>query len=313
MRKYLIGLVIALGIILAGLIIVFGLVLNGTITRQTFEAEKNEISIPTAEASALPTQTPKKQIVVLDPGHGKDSGNMSEEDKSADGWVLSTEKGGWGEWRHWKSGTVWDDCRGSGCSGRHPDGGSCWYPIENGDRDIVPELNLNNTLNAKIYLEDMGYEVRLTRNSNDENPSMTKRLTYCYSGGDTSTEPDADVFVCIHSNAGGGQGSAYMALSGVYDQSGVLAPAEYISESNILGQLINNQIVSDTQLSAFVDGRYEGFPTAVLFCKSPVPIAYLEIGFFDNASDLEVLTNDSETIGRAIAVGVDNYFKTKSN
>ena len=101
MRKYLIGLVIALGIILAGLIIVFGLVLNGTITRQTFEAEKNEISIPTAEASALPTQTPKKQIVVLDPGHGKDSGNMSEEDKSADGWVLSTEKGGWGEWRHW--------------------------------------------------------------------------------------------------------------------------------------------------------------------------------------------------------------------
>ena len=42
MRKYLIGLVIALGIILAGLIIVFGLVLNGTITRQTFEAEKNE-------------------------------------------------------------------------------------------------------------------------------------------------------------------------------------------------------------------------------------------------------------------------------
>ena len=97
MRKYLIGLVIALGIILAGLIIVFGLVLNGTITRQTFEAEKNEISVPTAEASALPTQTPKKQIVVLDPGHGKDSGNMSEEDKSADGWVLSTEKGGWGE------------------------------------------------------------------------------------------------------------------------------------------------------------------------------------------------------------------------
>ena len=55
-----------------------------------------------------------------------------------------------------------------------PDGGSCWYPIENGDRDIEPEINLNNTLNAKKYLEEMGYEVRLTRNSNDENPSMTK-------------------------------------------------------------------------------------------------------------------------------------------
>ena len=54
--------------------------------------KKNEISIPTAEASALPTQTPKKQIVVLDPGHGKDSGNMSEEDKSADGWVFKHRK-----------------------------------------------------------------------------------------------------------------------------------------------------------------------------------------------------------------------------
>lgn len=96
MRKYLIGLVIALGIILAGLIIVFGLVLNGTITRQTFEAEKNEISIPTAEPIASPTQTPKKQIVVLDPGHGKDSGKMNGEEKTAEGWIMSSEKDGWG-------------------------------------------------------------------------------------------------------------------------------------------------------------------------------------------------------------------------
>ena len=115
----------------------------------------------------------------------------------------------------------------------------------------------------------MGYEVRLTRNSNDENPSMTKRLTYCYSGGDTSTEPDADVFVCIHSNAGGGQGSAYRLCRGVYDQSGVLAPAEYISESNILGQLINNQIVSDTRCPLCRRGDMK--VSQPRFCSAKVP------------------------------------------
>ena len=80
-----------------------------------------------------------------------------------------------------------------------------------------------------------------------------------------------------------------------------------------MGQLINNQIVSDTQLSAFVDGRYEGFPNRGFVLQKSRTDSLFGNGFFDNASDLEVLTNDSETIGRAIAVGVDNYFKTKSN
>lgn len=316
MRKYLISLVTVLSVILIGLIIVFALVLNGTITKETFGINSNGADISenfkeeAAPASPEPTNSPKK-IVVLDPGHGKSSSQMSDEKKSDEMWIYNSGKG-WGEWRHWKSETTWIDCEGTGCTGRVPSGGSCWYRMSDGDRDTEPEINLSNALNAKKYLEEMGYDVRMTRTSNEENPSMTKRLIYCYKNQDTNSQPDADIFVCIHSNAGGGRGSAYMSLSGKYDQAGTLSAEEYVQESNTLGSFINNRIVTETSMPAFSGGKYDGFPTTILFCKSPIPLAYLEIGFYDNSSDLNILETESDGIGKAIANGIDDYFKAKT-
>ena len=179
--------------------------------------------------------------------------------------------------------------------------------MENGDRETEPEINLRNTVSAAAHLEEMGYEVRLTRNSNLTNPSMTKRLIYCYPNNDTSAVPDADLFVCIHSNAGGGRGSAYVELSGTYDQADIRDDYAYIS--NTIGKYINDEIVADTSMPAYCGGRLEGIPELVLFCKSPIPIAYLEIGFFDNGSDLNILQNEYEAIGSAVANGIDKYCK----
>lgn len=259
-----------------------------------------------SDAQTAKTPAQSRGIIVIDPGHGKSSSAMSEQEKINNGWIYSAQKGGWGEWRHWKSNTVWQDCNGSGCSGRAPQNGGCWYPIGAGDRDTEPQINLNNALAAKRYLEDMGYEVRLTRSDNSTNPSMTQRLKYCYPSLDTTQPPDADAFVCLHSNAGGGRGSYYIALSGLYDQAGI--SSDYITSGNALGQSINSRIVSETQLSAAgSNGRYDGYPTLVLFCKSPITIAYMEIGFFDNASDLAILNSSSDAIGKAIAEGIDDY------
>lgn len=265
---------------------------------------------PTKEPTPEVTSSSLKGIIVLDPGHGKSSSAMSESEKINDGWIYNSQKGGWGEWRHWKSGTVWQDCMGSGCSGRSPQNGGCWYPIGNGDRDTEPQINLNNTLAAKKYLEQMGYEVRLTRSDNSTNPSMTQRLKYCYPANDTTQAPDADAYICIHSNAGGGRGSYYIALSGLYDQKGI--SSTYASEGNALGAAINNRIVAETPLAAAgTGGRYDGYPTLILFCKSPIPIAYMEIGFFDNSSDLSILNSNSDAIGKAIAEGIDDYMSSK--
>lgn len=248
-----------------------------------------------------------KGIIVLDPGHGISSSSMSDTQKQYDGWLYNPQKGGWGEWRHYKSGSK-TDCMGSNCLGRAPKNGSCWYAIGNGDRDTEPDLNMNNVLAAQKYLEEMGYTVRVTRSA-AENPSMTKRTEYCYPNNDTSLSPDADVFVCVHSNAGGGSGSYYIALSGQYDQPEI--PTDYIEKSNTLGKFINDRIVSETALSAASGGRYDGYPELILFFKSPVPIAYMEIGFYDNASDLAILKSSCDAIGKAIAEGVNDYMTTR--
>lgn len=250
------------------------------------EVEESRLSIP---------------IIVLDAGHGELSGNMSDEQKTADGWIYSPVRGGWGEWRHWKSGTVWTDCEGSGCNHR----GECWYPIGGGDRSLEPELTLNNTLSAARYLEELGYEVRLTRTDNSQNPSMTKRLEYCYPNGDTAAAPDAALFICIHSNAGGGRGSAYIQLSGAYDQAGI--SSDYAYSGNTLGKYINDRITGDTSMGTYSGGVIGGLPHLVLFSKCPVTIAYLEIGFFDNSADLNILRTESDAIGKAIAYGAHYY------
>ncbi|MBE7043292.1 MAG: hypothetical protein E7399_07360 [Ruminococcaceae bacterium] len=245
------------------------------------------------------------KIIVLDPGHGKSSSLMSEKEKIDAGYTYIPGRG-WGEWRHFKSGTMWQDCEGFGCSGRAPKNGGCWYPITAGDRDTEPDLNYNNALNAKKYLEQMGYTVRLTRGQND-NPSITDRIKQCYPDGNTNLAPDAAAYICIHANAGGGRGSCYISLSGLYDQSGI--PENYIQAGNMLGQSINNQIIQNTSMPIHGNGIYTTYPELILFCKSPVPVAYMEIGFYDNASDLWILQNESDGIGKSIAQGIDAYYE----
>ena len=265
------------------------------------EEEKNEVAL-----SAETTDTSGKKIIVIDPGHGKSSALMSVDEKKASGWVQNSG-GAWGEWRHYKSGSSTVDCMASGCSGRVTPNGACWYPIGNSDRATEPELNLANALAAKAYLEAMGYAVRMTRTTNEENPSITRRISYCYPGNDTSLSADASAFICIHSNAGGGRGTAYISAGGVYDQKGI--SDTYVSDSNRLGELCNDSIVNSTSIGKCGNGVIGFEPELIAFCKSPVPCGYLEIGFFDNSAELAVLRSESDKIGKAIAEGVDKFMK----
>lgn len=236
----------------------------------------------------------QNQIVVLDAGHGKPSSQMSDEEKTAEGYEYNENIKEWGEWRHYKDSAFGEDCHG--CDKPCPLGASCWYAMGNADRETEPELNLNNALAAKKYLEELGYEVRMTRTSNADNPSMNKRVSYCFPDNDIKKSPDAAAYVCIHSNAGGGRGTSYISIT----------DGDYIEASNDMGRLINDRIASATGLS---NNEPIDTPHLVLFNKCPVPIAYLEIGFYDDASDLEILQSQSDFIGKAIAQGVDEYLK----
>ena len=247
-----------------------------------------------------------KKIIVLDAGHGKSSSSMSSDEKIAEGYEYNENRGSWGEWRHYKNGTFGEECHGSGCTETAPSNGSCWYPIGNGDRSTEPQINLNNTLAAKKYLEQMGYEVRLTRSSNEQNPSMTKRVSYCFPNNDITKQPDAALYVCLHSNAGGGRGTSYIALEDTYRQSYI--GSDYVAQSNRAGDIINRKVAAASGLRQNGPIGNEGW--LILFNKSPVPIAYLEIGFFDSSADLSILNSSYDEIGKAVAEGVDEYLNS---
>ncbi len=266
---------------------------------------KAEMGDTTEEIQNLVVPLSRK-VIVLDAGHGKPSSQMTAEEKSQSGWVQNSS-GQWGEWRHYKTGSANENCEGTGCSGRATPAGSCWYPIEATDRNVEPDINLQNAMVAKRHLEARGYTVRLTRTTNDENPSMTKRLSYCYPDNDMTQEPDALAFICIHSNATGGtaRGTAYITASGYYDQKWI--KNTYADDCNRLGKKINDKIINSSSLGIHGNGEIRFKPELVVFCKAPVTCAYLEIGFFDNASDSEILNTESEDIGKAIAEGVDEF------
>ncbi|MDO5397693.1 MAG: N-acetylmuramoyl-L-alanine amidase [bacterium] len=269
----------------------------------SYSAEENYSKLtidgmPEAEYKPPEEDYESKITVVLDPGHGKDSGNMNDEEKYDSGYDYYN--GSWGEWRNWKNGSSSEDCRGDGCNYY----GNCWYSITNGDRDTEPEINLRNALAAKSKLEEMGYNVRMTRYSNDENPSFKNRIACCYPQNDLNAAPDAACYVCIHSNAGGGRGSAYIEADGDYTQKWI--NSAYAENSNLLGMYINERITEQTSLTKYSGGKINGLGYMILFNKCPVPTGYIEIGFYDSY-DLDILNNEYEKIGTSIAEGINDY------
>ncbi len=296
---------IIVGVLALLIAIEIGFIIKINMTANELEGNSNG-SATVEENSEKLVMPVEQKIIVLDPGHGKPSSLMTADEKTASGWVQNAS-GQWGEWRHYKTGSATENCEGSGCNGRVTPNGACWYPIGNGDRNVEPDINLKNAFAAKKHLEARGYTVRMTRTSNDENPSITKRLSYCFPENDATREPDAIAYICIHSNASGGgaRGTAYITAKDPYDQGWITST--YTQDSNNLGKKINDKIVNSTSLGIYGSGEITFEPELIAFCKSPVPCGYLEIGFFDNMEDLEILQLESENIGKAIAEGVDEF------
>lgn len=276
--------------------IIMVIMLSNNLIFATGQTDTNNSETNTGQVSN------SSRIIVLDAGHG------TEGPSEASGWINNGSE--WGEWRHFKEGTYGQNCNGCNQPGTSQYG--CWYPYSAGTRpEIEPTLTWKMTTAAQKYLQSKDYTVRLTKSSMAEDPSMTKRATYCFPGNDITKNPDAEIFVCIHSNAGGGTGSCYMNLdtsSGHYKQGYI--PADYAARGNALGKSINDAIVSQTSLGAYSNGVFNGNENVILFHKNPVTTAYLEIGFYDDGSpDLPILQSESDKIGQAIADGIDSYLQ----
>lgn len=161
-------------------------------------------------------------------------------------------------------------------------GGSDCGAVGNGlkERDVVLKIGKR----VEDYLHAVGYDVKLLQ----------------YDGlSEICAQANAwqaDLFVSIHCNAGGGTGTETFYY-------------EYSSKGRKLAACIQRQIVDsigtyDRGLKTKISGGYDSY-----VCKyTDMPAVLVETAFIDNAQDAKLLVEREDDFARAIARGVTDYF-----
>lgn len=153
------------------------------------------------------------------------------------------------------------------------------------------EVNLKIAMKVKERLEEMGYQVVLTREE-DEKISLTERVR-------VARRAHADIFVSIHQNSS--------------DISGARGVEAYYSgkcakeDSERLAKLLHEQVLSETGANKRTVYEWEEF---LVVRESVMPACLIETGFLTNASERQRLADASYQgkIADGIASGIDEYF-----
>lgn len=163
----------------------------------------------------------------------------------------------------------------------------------NPDETIIEELitwRISNKL--KGYLENSGFEVIMTRpeeTSSIASDSVTDSLkARC----DVANNSEADLFISVHCNTGGGTGTEVYCFS-------------RNTEGEVLAELIEKAITSQTGLYS------RGVKTAGFYVikNTVMPSVLIETGFLDNEKDAAFLNSEEgqDKIAKAIAGAVMEY------
>lgn len=218
------------------------------------------------ESGTLEPETPaKEEVIVLDPGHSavvaggtEPLGPGSQEQKSADT---------------------------SGTSG-----------VSTGLAEY--ELNLQVSQKLKAELENRGYTVILTRETNDVPVSCVQRA-------ETANSAGADAFVRIHAN-GSEDSSVQGAMTICITPNNPFYPNLY-QQSRALSDSIINELCAAAGCEN--DGVWE---TDSMSGNnwSQVPAVIVEMGYMTNTAEDELMATDEyqNKLTQGIANGIDVYF-----
>lgn len=170
-------------------------------------------------------------------------------------------------------------------------GGNDTGAVGNGLRE--KDITLDIALRVKQLLEEKGFAVIMTRDS-DVYPSLKERT-------DLANNANADIFVSIHVNAGGGTGIE----TWWHDK----APEP--QKRQLLATYIQNELIAATGAK----NRGVKSPTGKIgnfhvTRETKMPSVLVEVGFIDNASDAAKLAQSSyrQQIAKGIVEGIIKYF-----
>ena len=162
------------------------------------------------------------------------------------------------------------------------------------------ELNLQASKILKKYLEDMGFKVIMTRETNDVNITNSERAIF-------ANENNANLVIRIH--ADGSDDSSVTGASLHIPASNGKYTSKIYKESNKCAQIM----FSDMKEAGFkVNNIYERSDLTG-FNWSEVPAVLVEMGFMSNPEEDEKMAQKSyqEKMMKAIAEATQTYFDGK--
>lgn len=157
------------------------------------------------------------------------------------------------------------------------------------------DINLSVALKVKSLFQDTGFNIALTRES-DVFVSLSDRVNF-------AKKMNGNVFVSIHTNAGGGTGTETYYYSAA-------ATNPYVEKSKKLAQCIQKRLVE--AWNAADRGVKKG--NLHVLRENNMPAVLVELGFIDRKEDAEKLGSPywQEKAAKAIYLGILDYYASES-
>ncbi len=162
----------------------------------------------------------------------------------------------------------------------------------------IPEyqLALDVGLMLQKELESRGYQVIMTRTSNNVNISNSERAAVANNAG-------ADAFIRIHANGGGASANGVMTMCQTANNP---FNANLYNESYALSQAVLKNFVAATGAKNLGVSRVDNM-SGINWCQ--VPVTIIEMGFMSNAAEDRNMADPSyrQKMVLGMANGIDEY------
>lgn len=157
------------------------------------------------------------------------------------------------------------------------------------------DVNFDIALKTKALLEDMGYQVVMTREE-DVKVFLEERVQACL-------DAKADIFVSIHQNLYDGEEAEY-----VYGMESYYSSYHSPEGSKKLAQMVQSKLIANTEAR---DRGVLEVDDLVVIVKATCPSVLIETGFLSCTKEREKLLSDEyqNKIASAIADAIDEFFK----